>query len=246
MQYRHATATGHAALDAALVSAPGRPTLPVRLTVELFGRARERLGTRPVTVWDPCCGAGATLAVLGLRCPGVTALAGTDADPGPLDLARRNLGLLGPGGLDARADELDARAREHAKPSYAEAAAAVRALRPASRPAWSVSPADALDPAATAAALGEHTPDVVLADLPHGRQTGWAADGSGSDPGTGPEAAFLTGVAAVLAPDAVVVAVGPGRSVPLPDGVRPLERVRAGHRAAVLVRAGDLPRIMAA
>lgn len=237
MQYRHAPAANHASLDAVLVSAPGRPTLPVRLTLELLGRAREHLpGRDPVTVWDPCCGAGTTLAVLGLLGTGITALAGTDADPGPLDLARRNLALLDPAGRADRADELDRLARRHGKPAYTDAAVAARALRPVGRVSWTVGTADALDPAATAAALGGTRPDVVLADLPHGRQTSWAGAGAP----TGPEAGFLTAVAGVLAPEAVVAAAGRGRSVPLPAGARALQRLRVGHRAAVLVRAGDL------
>ncbi|WP_224387761.1 hypothetical protein [Pseudonocardia sp. ICBG1293] len=286
MQYRHAPAANHAALDAVLASAPGRPTLPVRLTVELAGRAREHLpGDGPVTVWDPCCGAGATLAVLGLLVPGITRLIGTDADPDPLDLARRNLALLGPGGLAARAEELDALAERYDKPGYADAAAAARTLVPAGTPTWSVAVADARDTVAVRTALaappdavpwpdtvpgagsapgpdgasgpstvsgpdGAGGPDLVLADLPHGRRTTWAGLSPGADApdpthpcaayAGHPEVGFLRAVASVLRPDAVVVAVGRGRTVPLPPGVRPRERVRAGHRAAVLVRAEDL------
>ncbi|MEJ8279599.1 rRNA methyltransferase [Pseudonocardia spirodelae] len=240
MQYRHAPAANHAALDAVLASAPGRPTLPVRLTVELAGRGREHLGrTGALTVWDPCCGAGVTPAVLGLLVPGLARLTGTDADPAPLGLARRNLGLLDPGGLADRAAELDALAARHGKPGYAGAAAAARTLVPASTPSWTVAVADARDTAAVRTALGDAEPDLVLADLPHGRATTWAdAPGAGADPA--PEHGFLRGVAAVLRPGAVVVAVGRGRTVGLPPGVRPLERLRAGHRAAVLVRAGAL------
>lgn len=253
MQYRHAPAADRSALDAVLVSAPGRPTLPVRLTVELLGRAREHLGPpevggpESVTVWDPCCGAGVSLTVLGLLCPGIATLAGTDADPGPLDLARRNLALLAPDGPATRASELDDLAARHGKASYADAAATARELVPHSRARWTVAPADAHDRAATRAALTGIAPDVVLADLPHGRQTSWAtgdpvgAPGTDSPtPGPAPEIAFLRAVAGVVAPQAVVVAVGRGRSVPLPPGVRALEKLRVGHRAAVLVRAGAL------
>ena len=238
MQYRHAGPADHGALDAVLVSAPGRPTLPVRLTVELFGRARSHLA-RPdrVCVWDPCCGAGVTLTVLGLLAGGITALTGTDADPAPLELARRTLGLLSAGGLDARAAELDALAARHGKPAYAGAAAHARALVPIGRPAWSVGVADALDRERTRAALRDRAPDVVLADLPHGRQTSWAPADDGAPTGPG---AFLTAVGSVLDPGAVVVAVDRGRTVPVPPGVRPLERLRVGHRAAVLLRAGQL------
>lgn len=237
MQYRHAPAANHAALDAVLVSAPGRPTLPVRPTVELLGRARAHLPPGPVTVWDPCCGAGATLTVLGLLCAGVTRLVGTDADPAPLGLARRNLALLDDGGLETRAAELDDLARRHGKPSYAGAAAAARSLRPRSAPSWTVTAADALDPAATAAALDGAAPDVVLADLPHGRQTSWSR---GAGPGADPVAAFLTAVAAAVPPATVLVAVDRARSVALPPGTRVLQRLRIGHRAAVLLTAGAL------
>jgi len=268
VQYRHAPAANHAALDAVLASAPGRPPLPVRLTVELAGRARAHLpADAPLTVWDPCCGAGVTLTVLGLLVPGITRLVGTDADPEPLDLARRNLALLDPGGLAARAADLDALAARHDKPSYADAATAARTLVPASTPAWSVAVADARDTAAVRGVLAEASPDdagpdLVLADLPHGIRTTWAAAptrpaGAAADtpaPDAGPARAaaadqaqdqapgveFLRAVATVLRPDAVVVAVGRGRTVALPPGVRPLERVRVGHRAAVLVRAGAL------
>lgn len=242
MQYRHARATNHAALDAVLASAPGRPTLPVRLTVELAGRARAHLPAgAPLTVWDPCCGAGVTLTVLGLLVPGLARLTGTDADPEPLDLARRNLALLDPGGLTARAAHLDALAARHGKPSYADAATAARTLVPAGAPAWSVAATDARDTAAVRSLLAgadRHGagPDLVLADLPHGHRTTWAASPTRQDPGV----EFLRAVATVLRPDAVVVAVGRGRTVPLPGGARPLERVRVGHRAAVLVRAGTL------
>lgn len=203
-----------------------------------------------------------TLAVLGLLVPGLARLVGTDADPEPLDLARRNLALLDPGGLTARAADLEALAARHDKPSYADAATAARALAPASTPAWSVTLADARDTAAVRNALAGAGPygtgpDLVLADLPHGHRTTWAASPTrpGGAAGTpapdaGPVRAaaddqdpgveFLRAVATALRPDAVVVAVGRGRTVPLPGGARPLERVRVGHRAAVLVRAGAL------
>lgn len=249
MQYRHAPAANHAALDAVLASAPGRPTLPVRLTVELAGRARAHLSAdAPLTVWDPCCGAGVTLTVLGLLGAGITRLVGTDADPEPLDLARRNLALLDPGGLAARAANLDALAARHDKPSYADAATAARTLVPASTPTWSVAVADARDTAAVRGALAgaspdDAGPDLVLADLPHRIRTTWApppARAAAADDGREPGGEFLRAVATLLRPEAVVVAVGRGRTVALPPGVRPLERVRVGHRAAVLVRAGAL------
>lgn len=234
MEYRHASAADRGDLDAVLASAPGRPTLPVRLTLELFGRALALAGGGPVAVWDPCCGAGTTLAVLGLcRGSALSGLVGSDVDPSPLDLARRNLALLDPGGLDARAAELEALAARHGKPGYSSAAAAARRLVAAPVP-YELAVADVTDPDATRPVVDRHRPLVVIADLPHGVQTDWS--GSTDDPG--PE--LVTALASVLAPDAVIAVAGRGRTVALPPGSRAVERLRVGHRAAALLRAGDV------
>lgn len=242
MQYRHAPAANHADLDAVLVSAPGRPSLPVRLTLELFGRCRAHLGgPDPVAVWDPCCGTGALLTTLGLlRRDEVAALLGSDADPEPLRLAARNLALLDPGGLDDRAAELDVLARRHGKPGYRDAAgAAPRLVTDAPGVPYEIGAVDAFDPGATASFLGRTAPRIVLVDTPYGRQTRWAGDDRPGDLATAPEAALLSALAPVVPADAVVAIVSRARRVDLPAGAPVLERVRAGHRAAVLVRAGD-------
>ncbi|MBW0105550.1 rRNA methyltransferase [Pseudonocardia sp. KRD291] len=250
MHYRHAPAAHFADLDAVLASAPGRPSLPVRLTLELFGRCRDHLGgPGPVVVWDPCCGTAQLLTTLGLlRRDEVAGLVGSDADPEPLELAGRNLALLGPGGLRARAAELDALAGRHDKPGYRDAAAAARRLdRPVTGPPTPGPPtpglptevgvADALDPAATGAIVARHRPRIVLADVPYGRQTRWAGPAAPAADETG----LVAALARALDPDAVIAVVARARKVVLPAGVSALERVRAGHRAAAIVRAGDVP-----
>ena len=237
VQYRHAPAAHHGDLDAVLASAPGRPSLPVRLTLELFGRCREHLGVAgPAVVWDPCCGTGQLLATLGLlRGDAVAGLVGTDADPEPLALAARNLALLDAGGPDARAAELDALATRHGKPAYARAADAARRMTSAERVVpYVLATADAFDPDATTPVVAPHAPRIVMADMPYGHRTTWA-DASGSS-GSG----MVAALAGVLEPDAVIAVVARARRVPLSPGTPVLERVRAGHRAAVLVRAGDL------
>ncbi len=233
MQYRHAPAADHGDLDAVLVSAPGRPTLPVRLTLELFGRALAHVGPGPVTVWDPCCGAGTTLAVLGL-CRGgdLSGLIATDVDPAPLELARRNLALLDPGGLDARASDLDALAVRHGKPGYADAAAAARRMAAPVVP-YEVATTDATDPAATRPVVERHRPQIVIADLPHGVQTQWSG-------GEHVATELVSALAPMLAPDAVIAVAGRGRKITLPAVTGSVERFRVGHRAAALVRAGDV------
>lgn len=246
MEYRHACAADRGDLDAILVSAPGRPTLPVRLTLELFGRAHAMLGPAPVTVWDPCCGAGTTLAVLGLcRGPALSGLVGSDVDPSPLDLARRNLSLLDPGGLDARAAELEELAARHGKPGYSASAAAARRLVAVPVPvSYELAVADATEVATTAPLVSRHRPQVVIADLPHGIQTWWsgpAGADAGGDPPADPAPVLLAALASVLTPDAVIALAGRGRKLTLPAGTRALDRFRVGHRAVAIVRAGDVP-----
>ena len=254
MEYHHAPAADRSDLDAVLVSAPGRPTLPVRLTLELFGRALSFAGPGPVTVWDACCGAGTTLAVLGLcRGSALSGLVGSDVDPSPLDLARRNLALLAPGGLEARAAELEELASRHGKPGYATSAVAARALAggplfDAASVPYEITVADATDPAATSPLVERHRLQVVIADLPHGIQTRWAGVGTGPDTGAGaagassddPTSTLVTSLAAVLAPDAVIALAGRGRRLALPGGTRALDRFRVGHRAMAILRAGDV------
>ncbi|NIB32185.1 hypothetical protein HBB16_11155 [Pseudonocardia sp. MCCB 268] len=77
VQYRHAP-TALRRPRRRPQTAPGAPDSPVRLTVELLGGHRARLRPRRRSPWDPCCGAGAL--TVSLLCPGITALAGTDAD----------------------------------------------------------------------------------------------------------------------------------------------------------------------
>ncbi|MDN5916009.1 MAG: rRNA methyltransferase [Pseudonocardia sp.] len=275
VQYRHAPAANFGDLDAVLASAPGRPSLPVRLTLELFGRCREHLAEPgPVVVWDPCCGTGQLLSTLGLlRGDEVAGLVGSDADPEPLSLAARNLALLAPGGPDARAAELDALADRHDKPGYRDAAAAARRLGRSvtgppsesgpqsesgplsgSGPPSEICVADALAPEATGPIVARHRPRIVLADVPYGRQTRWAGSGAsidgdrtdsdpmsdGSSTGTGPEAGLVSALARVLDADAVIAVVARTRRVALGSGTPALDRLRVGHRAAAIVRAGEV------
>lgn len=243
MRYRHAGAEDHSDLASGgvLASAPGLPAFPVRLGLELLGRCLEHVGARPVTVWDPCCGSGQLLTTLGLlRREQLRAVVGSDADPEPLQLARRNLELLAAGGLARRERALRELADVHDKPSYRRTADGARRL--AALLAATGGPllhhtrvVDALDPAATAPLVAEHAPHVVVADVPHGVQTRW----HGAD--AAPEAELIGALARVLAPDAVIAVVSRGRRVPVAPGTAVLDRLRSGHRACALVRAGDVP-----
>lgn len=96
--------------------------------------------------------------------PGSAAGAGQEV----VDVARRNLELLRPEGLNAR---LNVTAhRENVK----AAAQAVTALLRDPPPDARAFVADATDAISCARELGELKPDIVLLDTPYGEQTAWA------------------------------------------------------------------------
>ena len=234
VSYRHATRRPeHADLASGSVlhSLPGRPAFPVRLATELLLRCAElRPGDEPAVVWDPCCGGGSLLTSLGFLHPELIAgLIGSDADPDATGLAGRNLALLSPGGLDARVAQLRDRLAVHGRPSYAEAierAGRLRARLGEATPPGRVFTADATDPVALRAGLGEDRPGIVLTDVPYGRSSSWAGPGVGS---------LLEALRKVLPADAVVAVVSDKGQRLDHDGFRRLTRLKIGHRHAVIV-----------
>ncbi|MCK1796001.1 rRNA methyltransferase [Streptomyces sp. XM4193] len=233
-----------------LHSAPGYPAFPVRLATEIFLRARARLPQqRPLTLWDPCCGSGYLLTVLGLlHRDALRQLVATDADPDPLELAAKNLALLTPEGLSAREDERREQSVRFDKPAYLEAADAAGRLRErldrGGALPYALRTADVFAPASLAAALAVPdgaeggsalVPDLVVTDLPYGERTRW----EGEVPDGAPVLAMLRSLASVLPEHAVIAVTDRSRRIPVAP-VPALERLKIGTRSAVLVRAGDV------
>ena len=265
MGYRYAERRPeHADLASGSVlhSLPGRPAFPVRLASELLLRClavRAEAGLHgPALVHDPCCGGASLLTALGFLHPErLRGLIGSDLDPDAVRLARRNLALLTPDGLDARIGLLRERLAAYGRDSYAEAverAGRLRARLAGGGPPASCFTADAADPAALRRGLGGDRPDVVLTDLPYGRASGWAggvAARPGPDGAPGPAWLVLDALAAVVGPGPVIAVVTDKAEPVAHDGFRRLERLQLGHRrAAVLVPAdgqlGASPRVSSA
>ncbi|MDH6112124.1 SAM-dependent methyltransferase [Kitasatospora sp. MAP12-15] len=244
MGYRHVIVKADyadLASGAVLRSAPGFPAFPVRLTSEIFQRALAlRGGDSPAVVWDPCCGSGYLLSVIGLlHRRAVSSVLASDLSAEALGLARENLSLLDPAALEARAKVLEEQAERFAKPSYLESADAARRLArtltddggplPAA-----VHRADAFDRGELAAAVAGAAPDIVVTDVPYGEQTEWlGAEGEAGVP------EMLAAVASVLPGHAVLAVTVRGRKVPL-GGVRPKESFKIGTRAVALLTADQL------
>lgn len=243
MRYLHVPPDDHRDLASGKVlhSRPGQPAFPVRLARELFGRARHHLGSPdPVAVWDPCCGSAQLLVTLGLsERRHVRRLVGSDIDDEALALAARNARLVSEQGLADRAGELRAVSETRRSPSHEEAAAAAGRLADVLRAGGGDLPveirkADALDPVGAGEVAALARPDVVIADLPHGRMTSWRGDVDEHEATT----RLATTLAEVLAPETVLVLVSRSRRPLLPRGTRALDRLRVGHRSAGITRAG--------
>ncbi|GAA3763156.1 rRNA methyltransferase [Salinactinospora qingdaonensis] len=220
-----------------LRSAPGRPGFPVRLADELFRRALAHLGREPVGVWDPCCGSGYLLTVLVLlHRDRITHVHASDSDPEAVHLAARNLELLTAAGLAQRSREARERAEAFGKPGYLDMAASADRLARRLHTLGGDLAATTCRGDVFAPEAPRSSTDVVLTDVPYGDLTHW----SGMVPNGEPVPALLRAVAEPLSDDALLVVTARTRKIPLPTGVRPLERVRVGSRSAVLVRVAEV------
>lgn len=230
------------ASGAVLRSAPGHPGFPVRLASEVFLRAWHALGQpRPLTVWDPCCGSGHLLTVLGLlHRDKIAGLVASDIADGPLRLARANLALLSAEGMRKRTAELEDMAHRFGRPSYRESAEAARRLQELLAQGGGDLPhvvgrADVLDHQQVAAFLTAlPPPQLVLTDMPYGEQTSWLGSRQEkSIPG------MLGTLASALPADTMVALTTRGRRIRLPEGVHATARFRTGTRVTVIVRLGQ-------
>ncbi len=245
MTYRYACRRGDdsdLASGRVLRSAPGMPGFPVRLASEIFQRAAAFSdSTGPLTLWDPCCGSGYLLTVLGLLHPEqLHTLVATDLDDHALSLARANLALLTPEGLQARRRELEELSTVYDKPTHHEAVQAADRLQyqvgATPTPTVLTRQADAFDPHQLATSLHQVHPDLVVTDVPYGQLTHWSTTATHT-----PSIPNLArSLATVIPPSTIMAITCRARRVPL-DGLPTLSSFKIGHRSVVFLRASDLP-----
>lgn len=245
MGYRYAvTKLGYEDLasGAVLQSAPGFPAFPVRLASEVFQRALALLSSsKPVVIWDPCCGSGYLLTVTAiLHRRDVEAVVASDIDERALDIARKNLDLLSNAGLAARGARLKELSVQFGKPSHAEAIEAAGRIgtilaSEGGDLAYSIHRADVFEQRELESVVAPRVPDIVMSDVPYGEQTEWrGAHGGSGVPG------ILRALASVLPDRTVIAAAARGRKVPIAGDVRPCESFKIGTRSVALLTAGQL------
>jgi len=230
----------HFASGRVLYNAKGAAPFPVRLADEIAQRCFHALEQRgcpkPYAVYDPCCGSGYLLTVIGLmHGPRIRAVYASDIDEAMLEAARRNLSLLTAEGMRARTEQIRELHALYGKPSHREAlesAAILERYRERGNvEIIEVFPADITAGAPDALRNGGACPvNVVIADLPYGHLTGW--QGGSAEPA----ARMLDSLLPLLQPGKSIVALIADKSLKLRhESFRRLELLKAGKRRIALL-----------
>ena len=161
-----------------IYGASGSPNFPVRLGNEIYRRCVSYLPEgHSHTVYDPCCGGGYLLTVLGFCNPDITGLIGSDIRDDMVSIAAKNLALLTRKGLDKRKRELEELIEQYHKPSHLEALGSTERLL-ANLPQdvkSAVFSADCTDMLPL-----QDAPDVIITDVPYGNLAVWEGNGGDS------------------------------------------------------------------
>jgi 23S rRNA (guanine2535-N1)-methyltransferase len=218
-----------------LLSQTGMTSFPVRLASEIFQRCADTFpSARPLRVYDPCCGGGYLLTVLGfLHGARIHSLYGSDINPDLISLASDNLRLLTAEGLDARCDTLHRLADTYHKASHYDAldsAARLRQRLPASPlPTYSWV-ADAFRPATRPASV-----DLIICDVPYGSVTTWQADLTDNL-----IAAFLQAQEEVLVADGIIAVISDKSQKAIYPGYKRLQQETVGKRRFLLLQKASI------
>lgn len=221
-------------------SLSGHPAFPVRLASEILQRCQAvRVacgGVGPCVLYDPCCGAGYALSVLGcLHREMFSEVIGSDVDERAVTLAAQNLSLLNPAGLDQRIAQLQQLFAAYGKPSHAEALTSAATLREriisfAPLPVHAFC-ANATDTSAMAAGLRGSKADIVFADIPYGQHSQW--QGAGDSPAQ----AMLTALIPLLSPASVIAIASDKQQKISHVQYQRIEHFQLGKRRVVILRA---------
>ena len=171
-----------------LYGAPGATNFPARLAQKIFQRCTEYLSEKgnsnKYVIYDPFCGAGYSLTVLGLlHGKDVKTVYASDADKVILEFAGKNLSLLSIEGIERRKQELEGFINQYSKTSHKEALESANRLENLVRPLHVTTDIFQFDMLSDLE-LPERIKniDIVLTDLPYGKLTEWSGQGTNTNP----------------------------------------------------------------
>jgi 23S rRNA (guanine2535-N1)-methyltransferase len=218
------------AAGSVLYNRSGATSFPVRLADEIFLRAKAHLPSTPVRIYDPCCGTGYLLTVLGLRHgQDIAALAGSDIDENRVEVARTNLALLTTAGLQARRTQLENYLAAYAKESHRLALQSLSRLEarlPAAPIETQVFTADALQPVTQV-----HGINLLITDVPYGDRVNWQHSENAN-----PVYMMLEALRPALAVRAVLAIVTDKSVKVRHEAYQRLERFQIGKRQITLLK----------
>lgn len=149
----------------------GIPNFPVRLLLEIYGRAKSYSEKKEeLVIYDPCCGGGYALTVLGFfHNKDVCKLYGSDIDEDMVAHTRKNLKLLLEEGLSCRWEEIQSLLDEYGKASHKEALDSCAKLSSMleKQVEKEVFQADCTGE------LSNIQPDIIITDVPYGNLVEW-------------------------------------------------------------------------
>jgi hypothetical protein len=225
----------------------GHPSYPVRLASEIWQRCaallREEGRPGPYTLYDPCCGSAYLLTVVALLFrPEITTVIGSDVDAHALETARRNLALLSVKGMERRLDEIRALHKSYGKASHAAAIESALWLGEQLVGAGGeeievqVFEADATDAHALQRGLQGRAIDVLVADLPYGRDSLWKRLQEDGPSSCSPLIQMLDALLAVTSADTIVALSCDKEQKLAHPAYRRVERFRLGKRQVAFFR----------
>lgn len=156
-----------------IYGAAGVPNFPVRLSNEIYRRCAQYIpGKEKYVVYDPCCGGGYLLTVLGFCNQNIAKLIGSDISSEMVETAGKNLGLLSCKGLEKRKKELEDLFLQYKKDSHAEAVNSAERLKSYINHdmEYQVFQADCTKPLNR-----NEKPDIIITDVPYGNLAVWKA-----------------------------------------------------------------------
>ena len=248
MPYQYAT-TRHDYSDYAsgrvFYGLTGQPAFPIRLASEMLQRclavhrAQGRAG--PCVLYDPLCGGAYLLGTLAyLHWADIAQCIGSDVDLQALSLAERDLGLLAVEGIDRRISEIVRMIELYGKASHRAALESAERLKEQLLTSLADHPiitrafqADVMDSQALAKGLKGTAVDIVLTDVPYGRDSAWQIPEGCTEP---PLRQMLEALSAVVSTRTVIAVATDKAQQIVHQRYRRIDRFRLGKRQVALLQ----------
>ncbi len=218
-----------------LYGAPGATGFPVRLISEIFQRAAKTLEDQgvlaPYSIYDPFCGAGYSLAVIGLlHGAHIKNIFASDANKDILVTANKNLSLLTLKGFNNRVKELSDLKSAYNKTSHKDALESTSRLK---SKVLNIEVKVFEFNILTGQNLPMSKPyvDLVITDLPYGKLTHWEREGKEINP----TQLFLSKIGSILKPKSLVVISADKKQKLLHEGYKRLEKLKLGKRQVLFL-----------